>query len=216
MNLTLELTFPFFSRLAKVDFHQVHRFARRLNGYQLKHVCNYLKKPSYSTASLLSLLETKILISNVNTGEVRAVSLTDLHGADNVIRQLEIDLITPIERPDLVNKLGITPKRGILLYGPPGTGKTTVGRALAHRLKSKFFLIDGTVISGTNSFYDKIHGIFEKAKTNAPCILFIDDSDLLFEQSGHHGLYRYLLTMLDGLESETNGAVTVFMTCNEC
>lgn len=199
-------------QLESVDFIQVYRFARKLNAYQLKQVCNYLTDAPYSTESLLHLLETKTLISNVNTGEVLALKLSDIHGADDVIRQLEIDLITPMERPDLVHQLGIAPKRGILLYGPPGTGKTSIGRALAHRLKSKFFLIDGTVISGTSGFYDRIHDIFEKAKANAPCILFIDDSDLLFEQSEHYGLYRYLLTLLDGLESESNAAVTIFMT----
>lgn len=199
-------------RLEAVDFNQVYRFARKLNAYQLKQVCHYLADTAYSTESLLQLLETRTLISNVNTGEVAALQLSDLYGVDEVIQQLEVDLITPIERPDLVHQLGITPKRGILLYGPPGTGKTSIGRALAHRLKSKFFLIDGTVISGTSNFYDRIHNIFEKAKANAPCILFIDDSDLLFEQNQNQGLYRYLLTMLDGLESESNAAVTIFMT----
>src|SRR5207244_2890188 len=98
------------------------------------------------------------------------------------------------------------------LAGPPGTGKTTIGRALAHRLKSKFFLIDGTIISGTQNFYGQIHHIFEAAKQNAPCIIFIDDSDVIFESGEELGLYRYLLTMLDGLESESMGRVCVMMT----
>jgi SpoVK/Ycf46/Vps4 family AAA+-type ATPase len=117
-----------------------------------------------------------------------------------------------MERPDLAEQLGLEAKRGVLLYGPPGTGKTTIGRALAHRLRSKFFLIDGTVISGTQDFYRKIHRIFEGAKENAPSVLFIDDSDLLFEDSDETGLYRYLLTMLDGLESIENAQVTVILT----
>ena len=51
----------------------------------------------------------------------------------------------------------------MLLVGPPGTGKTTIGRALAHRLKSKFFLIDGTVVGGTPNFFATVHRIFEAA-----------------------------------------------------
>jgi ATP-dependent 26S proteasome regulatory subunit len=103
-------------------------------------------------------------------------------------------------------------KRGVLLYGPPGTGKTTIGRALAHRLKGKFFLIDGTFIAGTDGFYNRINQVFEAAKDNAPAVIFIDDADAIFEDGEERGLYRYLLTMIDGLESESAGRVCVMMT----
>ena len=98
-------------------------------------------------------------------------------------------------------------KRGVLLYGPPGTGKTTIGRALAHRLRGKFFLIDGTFIAGTQNFYNRISQVFEAAKDNAPSVIFIDDADAIFEDGEEQALYRYLLTMLDGLESESAGRV---------
>jgi ATP-dependent 26S proteasome regulatory subunit len=87
-----------------------------------------------------------------------------------------------------------------------------VGRALAHRLKSKFFLIDGTYIAGTSHFYRRIHDVFQEAKHNAPSVIFVDDSDAIFESGEELGLYRYLLTMLDGLESEGVGQVCVMMT----
>src|SRR5262249_39830715 len=80
------------------------------------------------------------------------------------------------------------------------------------RLKGKFFLLDGTVISGTREFYYKVQGIFEQAKRNAPAIVFVDDSDAIFESGEELGLYRYLLTLLDGLESATAGRVCVMMT----
>ena len=54
--------------------------------------------------------------------------------------------------------------------------------------------------------------VFETAKQNAPAIIFIDDTDVIFEESDEHGLYRYLLTMLDGLESASGGRVCVIMT----
>lgn len=199
--------------VAKVDFSRAHRFVPKLNARQMQFASELLRMGErLETQAFLEFLEKHALASNVNTEEVEAVSLESLHGVDEVIRQLDIDIITPMERPDLMDKLGLKPKRGVLLYGPPGTGKTTIGRALAHRLRSKFFLIDGTVISGTQDFYQTIQRIFAAAKDNAPSIIFIDDCDLLFENEEHTGLYRYLLTMLDGLESKDNSQVAVILT----
>jgi SpoVK/Ycf46/Vps4 family AAA+-type ATPase len=100
----------------------------------------------------------------------------------------------------------------VLLAGPPGTGKTTIGRALAHRLKSKFFLIDGTVVAGSDCFYSQVNSIFQAARKNAPAIIFIDDADVIFENGDERGFCRYLLTMLDGLESASAERVCVMLT----
>src|SRR5207245_3530690 len=133
-------------------------------------------------------------------------------GVDDGVRSLEIHIVLPLTNDSLTAELGLRPKRGVLLYGPPGSGKTTIGRALAHRLRGKFFLIDGTFIAGTNNFYGRIHKVFETAKDNSPSVIFIDDADAIFEDGEERGLYRYLLTMIDGLESESAGRVCVMMT----
>jgi transitional endoplasmic reticulum ATPase len=143
---------------------------------------------------------------------VQQVTLADLKGVDDIIQSLEANVVIPLEQVELADELRLRPKRGVLLVGPPGTGKTSVGRALAHRLKSKFFLIDGTYISGTGDFYYRVGQVFTEAKHNAPSIIFVDDSDAIFESGEELGLYRYLLTMLDGLESESAGQVCVMMT----
>ena len=201
---------------SQIDFAKLFRFARELNAHQLKAACEWLAHhhATISTELFIEYLRTMRLSSNVDLGEVQPVNLHDLKGVEEVIRSLEANIIVPLENDELASELNLKPKRGVLLAGPPGTGKTTVGRALAHRLKSKFFLLDGTFIAGTRNFYEKVHYLFEKAKQNAPSILFIDDSDVLFENREEHGpgLYRYLLTLLDGLESEKAGRVCVMMT----
>jgi hypothetical protein len=200
----------------RIDFGKVFRFARELNAHQIKAACQWFRAnpDAVDTAAFIDYLRTKRLSSNVDLGEVQQVELHDLQGVDDVLRSLEANIIVPLENDELAAELGLKPKRGVLLAGPPGTGKTTIGRALAHRLKSKFFLLDGTFISGTRDFYERVHRLFEQAKQNAPSIIFIDDSDVLFENREEHGpgLYRYLLTLLDGLESETAGRVCVMMT----
>jgi transitional endoplasmic reticulum ATPase len=197
----------------RLDYRKIYRFARNLNAYDLRTVSLLLKsEQELTTDRYIDTLRTFGLTSNVNLGEVQQVTLADLKGVDHVIQSLEANVILPLEQVELADELRLKPKRGVLLAGPPGTGKTTVGRALAHRLKSKFFLIDGTCISGTHGFYGRIHQIFEEAKHNAPAIIFVDDSDVIFESGEELGLYRYLLTMLDGLESASVGQVCVMMT----
>jgi transitional endoplasmic reticulum ATPase len=198
---------------AQMDFEKIFRFAPKLNVHQIKAACRWLAdRADLTTDAFIEYLRSQRLASNVDLGEVQAVDLKDLKGVDDVLRNLEINIVLPLENDELASEFKLRSKRGVLLYGPPGTGKTTVGRALAHRLKSKFFLIDGTFIAGTDGFYNRINQVFEAAKDNAPSLIFIDDADAIFEDGEERGLYRYLLTMLDGLESESSGRVCVMMT----
>ncbi len=200
-------------RAKPLDFKKIYHFAPKLNLHQLTQCCAYLvQDKELDTEKFIEYLRHKRMGSNVDLEEVEAIDIYSLRGIDDVIRALEANIIVPLERDDIASEYGISPKRGVLLAGPPGTGKTTVGRALAHRLGSKFFLVDGTFISGSKDFYQKIERVFDAAKNNAPSIIFIDDSDVIFENKEDFGLYRYLLTMLDGLESESNKRVCIMMT----
>ncbi|HTS29896.1 MAG TPA: ATP-binding protein [Bryobacteraceae bacterium] len=197
----------------RLDYARIHRFAPMLNAYQLKSACCWLgREPELDTDRMIDYLKSQNLTSNVAIEEVARVDWNDLKGVDELIRALETKIALPFENDTLATRFGLKPKRGVLLAGPPGTGKTTIGRALAHRLKGKFFLIDGTMISGERNFYMKVQEVFAAAKRNAPAVIFIDDADVIFEGNEDRGLYRYLLTMLDGLEGASAGRVCVMMT----
>jgi transitional endoplasmic reticulum ATPase len=201
------------AQAARIDVEKIFRFAPKLNAHQIKAACDWLRPSGpFSTEQFIEYLRSQRLASNVDLGEVQQVDLHDLYGVDDVVRSLEIHVVLPLTDDGLTAELGLRAKRGVLLFGPPGSGKTTVGRALAHRLRGKFFLIDGTFIAGTNNFYERIHRVFEAAKENSPSVIFIDDADAIFEDGEERGLYRYLLTMLDGLESEGSARVCVMMT----
>lgn len=199
-----------------LDYERIHRFAPSLNAHQLKNSSVWLRREGrISTERFLDYLRAQDLASNVALEEVAPVDWTDLKGVDKVIQALEAKIALPFENDELAAEWSLKPKRGVLLAGPPGTGKTTIGRALAHRLKSKFFLIDGTMVADRWDFYDKIQGVFDAAKRNAPSIIFIDDADVMFEAKGERGLCRYLLTMMDGLESASSERVCVILTAME-
>jgi len=196
-----------------LDVERIHRFAPKLDAHHLHAVAEWWRHHSpQTTDGFIEVLRAQRLGSNVDLGEVQNVRMEDLVGVEDAVATLARTIVLPYEDETLAEELGLRAKRGVLLYGPPGTGKTTVGRALAHRLKGKFFLIDGTFIAGSQDFYQRVHQVFEAAKENSPSVIFIDDADAIFENRTEQGLYRYLLTMIDGLESESNSRVTVMMT----
>ena len=200
----------------RLDFPRIKRHATHLSARDLSQACHWLARDeSLSTEQFLDYLSEHGLTSNIQLSGVRQVSLEDLQGIDDLIASLETQVVLPLEQDALATEYGLRPKRGVLLLGPPGTGKTTIGRALAHRLKSRFFRVDGTFIPGTDDFYQRIESVFRRAQHNAPAVIFIDDCDAMFQSGQELGLYRYLLTMLDGLESEGCRDICVIFTAME-
>lgn len=201
-------------RIAAIDFKLVFRFASLLNGHELRAACqivSHLQAPT--TAQFVDALEQHVLASNIRVQEVEALSFDSLPGAEHITSKLETHVVLPLEHRQLAQDLNLKPKRGVLLYGPPGTGKTSIGRALAHRMKGKFFLIDGSIVTEPpGPFFAKLAQVIREAKESAPSVLFIDDADVLFDIVHISGLARYLLTLLDGLESDSASHVCVMMT----
>lgn len=200
----------------RLDFVEIHRFAPNLSAHHLRKASMWLAhEPGLDTKRFCGYLGEHNLQSNVEVEEVEAVTWDDLKGVAGLIQELEAKIALPFENRELAIELDLKPKRGVLLAGPPGTGKTTIGRALAHRLRGKFFLVDGTMIAGSGDFYCEIDRVFREAEQNAPSVVFIDDADVIFGGEKEQGLYRYLLTKLDGLESRAAGRICVMMTAME-
>ena len=201
-------------RARNLDARRIFSFAPKLSIYQLREACALLSgRATITNEMLMELIDTRVMTSNVALGEVSGAGFADLKGFRSIVEALETFVVNPMLFDSRLEALHLSPKRGVLLYGPPGTGKTSVGRALAHRLKGKFFMIDGTFVSDLPlSFYNRVRQTFEQAKHNTPSVIFIDDADVLMQSDLVHGFNRLLLTLLDGLETKTSGNVTVIIT----
>ncbi len=139
------------------------------------------------------------------------VTYEDIGGLGKEIRRIREMIELPLKYPELFERLGIDPPKGVLLHGPPGCGKTLIARVVANETEAYFTHISGPEIMG--KFYGESEGrlreIFEEAKANAPAILFIDEIDAIApkredmggEKQVERRVVAQLLALMDGLES---------------
>lgn len=149
----------------------------------------------------------------------QAPSLKDVGGLGEVMRELRELVEIPLKRPDLLDRLGLEPTRGVLLVGPPGTGKTLTARALALELGVNYIAIVGPEVMG--KYYGeaegRLRGIFEKAARSSPCLVFIDEIDTLapdrskVEGEVEKRVVAQLLSLMDGF-AQTRGVVVLAAT----
>jgi len=146
-------------------------------------------------------------------GERRAdVTYDDLGGMKDTIDQLREMVELPLRHPELFQRLGVDPPKGVLLHGPPGTGKTLLARAVANESEAQFFHIAGPEIMGSayGESEKKLRELFEQASESAPSIIFIDEIDSIAPKRGQVSgeaekrLVAQLLTLLDGIEPRQN------------
>jgi len=149
-------------------------------------------------------------------GQRRAdVTYDDLGGMRDTIDALREMVELPLRHPELFQRLGVDPPKGVLLHGPPGTGKTLLARAVANESAARFFLINGPEIMGSAFGESERHlrEIFEQAAQAAPSIIFIDEIDSIAPKRGQvtgeaeKRLVAQLLTLLDGIEPRQNTVV---------
>ena len=128
------------------------------------------------------------------------------------IDQLREMVELPLRYPELFQRLGVDPPKGVLLHGPPGTGKTRLARAVANESDAQFFLINGPEIMGSayGECEKRLREVFEEAAKAAPSIVFIDEIDSIAPKRGQvpgeaeKRLVAQLLTLMDGLEARAN------------
>ncbi|PWB51931.1 MAG: ATPase [Candidatus Methanoperedenaceae archaeon] len=154
--------------------------------------------------------------------EVRQTHLTyeDIGGLRREIGLIREMIELPLRHPELFEKLGIEPPKGVMLHGPPGTGKTMIAKAVANETDANFVSISGPEIM--SKFYGEsekhIREIFEEAEKNAPTIIFIDEIDSIApkreEVTGEveRRVVAQLLSLMDGLKKR--GQVIVIAATN--
>ena len=156
---------------------------------------------------------TRIEIKEVTEAKPKGlkISYEDIGGVKKAIQRVREMIELPMKYPQIFERLGIDPPKGVLLHGPPGCGKTLLARAVANETDAYFAHITGPEIMG--KFYGeseaRLRKVFEEAGSNAPDILFIDEIDAIAPKREEMGsekqverrVVAQLLALMDGLES---------------
>jgi len=167
---------------------------------------------------------TEVVLSHkaVDVSDERIPDITyeDIGGLQEEIKKIREMVEIPMKHPEIFEKLGVEPPKGVLLHGPPGTGKTLLAKAVANETDANFILLNGPEIM--SKFYGesekKIREIFEEAEKNSPTIIFIDEIDAIapkredVQGEVERRVVSQLLTMMDGLKAR--GKVIVIGATN--
>ena len=156
----------------------------------------------------------------VKEEKVPEVTYEDIGGLKDAVQKIREMVELPLKHPELFERLGIEPPKGVLLYGPPGTGKTLLAKAVANEANAHFIAINGPEIM--SKYYgeseERLREVFKEAEENAPSIIFIDEIDAIAPKRGEvtgeveKRVVAQLLTLMDGLKSR--GKVIVIGATN--
>ena len=159
--------------------------------------------------------ETRLTILNEPAPEGKGLPRTtyeDIGGLHEEIQRVREMVELPLRHPELFQRLGIEPPKGVLLHGPPGCGKPSLARAVANESEANFYSINGPEIM--SKFYGeseaRLREIFQQAQQNAPSIIFVDELDAIApkreEVTGEveRRVVAQLLALMDGLGGRGN------------
>lgn len=153
-------------------------------------------------------------------GKIATISYEDVGGMRDEVQKIREMIELPMRHPELFERLGIEPPKGVLIYGSPGTGKTLLAKAVANESEAHFITIAGPEIVSkfVGEAEEKLRKLFAEAEENAPSIIFIDEIDAIApkreEVMGEveKRIVSQLLTLMDGLKSR--GQVVVIAATN--
>ncbi len=147
-------------------------------------------------------------------GNKTVVTFSDVAGVDEAKTELQ-EVVEFLKYPEKFNSLGARIPRGVLLVGPPGTGKTLLARAVAGEAGVPFFSISGSefveMFVGVGA--SRVRDLFDQAKRNSPCIVFVDEIDAVGRQRGaglggshdeREQTLNQILVEMDGFDTNTN------------
>jgi transitional endoplasmic reticulum ATPase len=159
-------------------------------------------------------------IDVVEENKIPDFTYEDIGGLDEEIKKVREMVELPLKHPELFERLGVQPPKGVLLHGPPGCGKTLLAKAVANESEANFISINGPEVTSkfVGEAEKKIRDIFEEAEKNAPSIIFFDEIDAIASKREEtYGevekrMVSQLLTTMDGLKSR--GKVIVMAATN--
>ena len=149
------------------------------------------------------------------------VRLSDVGGMAEVKRRLDLAFLTPMRNPELRRMYGRSLPGGLLLYGPPGCGKTFLARAVAGELGARFYAVSlaDVLDMWVGASERNLRAVFETARRNTPCVLFLDEIDALGQKREHlrtsaamRGTVNQLLTEMDSVKSNNDGVFVLGAT----
>ena len=177
-----------------------------------------------STLTIMKLLlnRTDPVIDAMLNEDPGIVNYKDIGGLEKQLQQLKEVIELPLFNPEIFIQCGVKIPKGVLLYGPPGTGKTLLARSISYNIRAKFLKIvaSGIVDKYIGESARIIREIFSYAKTNFPCIIFIDEIDAIggrrFSEgsSADREIQRTLMELLNQMDgfSEINDIKIIMAT----
>ena len=184
-------------------------------GSTLHYIVTKTTPKGYVRVTANTELKVSEKVTNPKDIKVPSITYDEIGGLKEEVGAIREMIEIPMKHPEVFERIGISPPKGVLLHGPPGTGKTLLAKALANELDAHFITINGPEIM--SKFYGEsekqLREIFEDAEKQAPSIVFLDEIDSIApnrnetQGEAERRVVAQLLTLMDGLKGRGNVVV---------